>query len=82
MKGSSHQGNPKFGLTTGTQCGYNSLASLCYSKIILPRNWTTKDMDSILTFYNSEYPRLGFVHEYLLFDDIPAYFNQGEHIME
>ena len=82
VKGSSHQGNSKYGPTAGTQCVCNSLASLCYSKIILPRYWTTKDIDSVLTFGNSEYSRLGFVHEYLSFDDISATFYLGEHIME
>ena len=72
----------KYGRTAGTQCECNSLASLCYSKIILPRYWTTKDIDSVLTFGNSEYSRLGFVNEYLSFDDIPATFNLGEHVME
>jgi len=80
--GSSHQGNPKYGPTAGTQCVCNSLSSLCYSKIILPRYWTTNDIDSVLTFGNSEYSRLGYVHEYLSFDDIPVTFNLGEHIME
>ena len=82
VKGSSHQGDLKYGRTAGTQCVCYSLASLCYSKIILPRYWTTKDIDSVLTFGNSEYSRLGFVNEYLSFDDIPATFNLGEHVME
>ena len=82
LKGSSHQGNSKYGRTAGTQCVCNSLASLCYSKIILPRYWTTNDIDSVLTFGNSEYSRLGYVHEYLSFDDIPATFYMGEHVME
>ena len=50
VKGSSHQGNPKYGPTAGTQCVCNSLSSLCYSKIILPRFWTTNDIDSVLNF--------------------------------
>ena len=28
VKGSSHQGNPKYGLTAGTQCGCNSITAL------------------------------------------------------
>ena len=82
IKGSFHQGNPKYGPTAGTQCMCNSLASLCYSKIILPRFWTTNDIDTVLTLGNSEYSRLGFVNDYLSFDDIPSTFNLGDHVIE
>ena len=61
VKGSFHQGNPKYGRTAGTQCMCNSLASLCYSKLIQPRYWTSQDVNNVLTFGNSEYARLVFV---------------------
>ena len=66
----------------GTQCMCNSLASLCYSKVLQVRHWTTGDLDRILTYGNSEYARLGFINEYLSFDDIPSTFNLGNHIVE
>ena len=70
VHGSCHQANPKFGPTAGTQCMCNSLASLCYFKIKPLRFWTTSDIDIILDYGNAAYSRLGFVNEYLSFDDI------------
>ena len=60
----------------------NSLASLCYSKIIQPRYLITQDVNKVLTFGNSEYSRLGFVNDYLSFDDIQSTFNLGDHTFE
>ena len=81
VHGSCHQANPKFGPTAGTQCMCNSLASLCYFKIKPLRFWTTSDIDIILDYGNAAYSRLGFVNEYLSFDDIPSTFSMRDHVV-
>ena len=82
VAGSCHQGDPKYGPTAGTQCMCNSLASLCYSNIIQIRFWTTSDIDKILTYGNNEYARLGYINDYLSFDDVPSTFNLGDCAVE
>ena len=41
---------------------------------------TASDIDIILDYGNAAYSRLGFVNEYLSFDDIPSTFSMRDHV--
>ena len=82
VQGSYHQNNPKYGVTAGTQCMCNSLASVCYANVKQVRYWTTWDLDKILDFGNKTYSSLGYTKEYLSFDDLPSTFSMGDIVLE
>ena len=70
INGSYHQGDPRFGITAGTQCACNSLFSICWSTIRRTALWNKLDLDFILIKGDAIYKCLN-VNGHLSFDDLP-----------
>ena len=70
INGSFHQGDPRFGITAGTQCACNSLFSICWSTIRRTALWNKLDLDFILIKGDAIYKCLN-VNGHLSFDDLP-----------
>ena len=79
---SYHQNNPKYGRTAGTQCICNSLVGACYAKIKQVHYWTTWELDTILDLGNETYSGLGYVDEYLSFDELPTAFSIDNKVLD
>jgi len=60
VQGSFHQGDAKFGYSSGIQCSCNTLVSICYSKFRSPIFWKFHDLDIFLSEGDSNFKRLGF----------------------
>ena len=60
IRDSFHQGDQRFGQTSGTQCMCIALYSVGYSIIKKVCYWSTWDMDNILTAGNSLHSSLAF----------------------
>jgi len=70
IHGSFHQGNPKFGNTSGKQCTCCSLFSVAFTLVKSPGYWDGKDIDFILENGDMIYKALN-TNEYLMFTDLP-----------
>ena len=49
IQGSFHQGDTRFGRTTGVQCAYNSLFALCWLQVKTVSRWNKSDSNHVLT---------------------------------
>ena len=74
FQGSFHHGHVKFGETTGIQCKYNALFSLCWSTIKRVTAWKTWDMDYVLEKGDQLYKSVN-VHTPLCMDELPQLAN-------
>ena len=52
VTGTFHQGDPRFGVTAGTQCLCNSIWSVCFFSTKALRFCTSRDLDTVLTLGN------------------------------
>ena len=68
--GSYHQGNSRFGATTGVQCACNSLFALCCSVIRNVYIWQTFDLDPVLCEGDSNYKQLNTLNLFAA-DELP-----------
>ena len=82
IKGSFHQGNPRFGNTAGSQCMCNAFWAICYSKIKCVCYWAQWDLDIILQHGNDLYKELGYLHEHLSFIELPNQINVNKNIID
>ena len=80
IAGSFHQGNVnKFCETAGSQCGINSIVSICFSMIKKISTWNTGDMDYLLETGNECFKKLGY-SVYLSLDELPNIIHIDDHV--
>ena len=48
VQGTNHQGDIRYGTTTGIQCSCISLMAVCWSRIKSISRWNSNDLDRIL----------------------------------
>ena len=71
VQGTFHQGDPRLGEFTGTQCVCNALFSICLSAVKKVPYWNSSDLDYIIREGTNLYRNLGFTTQYLSVDDLP-----------
>lgn len=72
--GTFHQGNNRFGYTSGSQCACNSLFSIFWSNIRGLSSWASDDLDKLLIEGDRIYKSLNTLN-YLSVDDLPNCIN-------
>jgi hypothetical protein len=72
VKGSFHQGHPKF-YGAGKQCTAISMCAMMHAMTKRPCSWTGEDMDMILTKGDNLYQTIT-ADKYLLISDLPNHF--------
>lgn len=69
--GSFHQGDPRFGESSGIQCACNALYSICFSSIKKVSVWKSFDLDYVLEKGDELFKRLGKFRP-LFMDEMPS----------
>ncbi|KAL7863388.1 hypothetical protein SRHO_G00123720 [Serrasalmus rhombeus] len=78
VRGSFHQGHPRFGVNANKQCVANSVTAIMMSRVKNVLSWTTRDLDDVLLNGDRLYSSIrdaGVIHDasgYLLVRDLPT----------
>lgn len=71
IPGSFHQGNEKFGPSSGKKCTCFSLFSIAFSVVKNPGYWKSVDIDYIVENGDQIYKQLNLSNDYVMFTDLP-----------
>ncbi|XP_037395199.1 uncharacterized protein LOC108432566 [Pygocentrus nattereri] len=88
VRGSFHQGHPRFGVNANKQCVANSVTAIMMSRVKNVLSWTTRDLDDVLLNGDRLYSSIrdaGVIHDasgYLLVRDLPTEHSLHGHWFE